>query len=296
MEPLELLDQIKRTAVVAIASDDRLMERLVLKGGNALDLIYGISLRASLDLDFSCNGDLSDIPDLQNRLQHLLDEAFAHRDLRVIDLNVRDVPPGMTDDVRDFWGGVKIDFKLTTAGDHARQFTIEDLRRRALVVGDNNSTRFNIDISNHEFTDGKVPRSIEGYRVFVYTPAMIVCEKLRAICQQLPAYGAIVNRHRPGSSRARDFVDLHLLCEAQPVDFQGKAFHDRLRSTFLAKRVPLGFLGQIESQRDFHAQTFTQVQATMKAGFHLRDFDFYFAFVLDLVAQLQPLWVEDAPS
>jgi predicted nucleotidyltransferase component of viral defense system len=29
------------------------MDQLVLKGGNALDLIYGISTRASMDLDFS---------------------------------------------------------------------------------------------------------------------------------------------------------------------------------------------------------------------------------------------------
>ena len=45
------LDRIKRLAIVAMFSDDGLMEKLVLKGGNLLDLVYGISTRASLDVD-----------------------------------------------------------------------------------------------------------------------------------------------------------------------------------------------------------------------------------------------------
>lgn len=39
------LEKIKKLAIVAVFSDDELMERLVLKGGNALDLIHGISTR-----------------------------------------------------------------------------------------------------------------------------------------------------------------------------------------------------------------------------------------------------------
>ena len=49
--------QIKKLAVIAMFSDDELMGRLVLKGGNAIDLIYRLSSRASVDVDFSIEND-----------------------------------------------------------------------------------------------------------------------------------------------------------------------------------------------------------------------------------------------
>ncbi len=36
------LKDIRRLVIVALFSDDELMEKLVLKGGNALDVIYNI--------------------------------------------------------------------------------------------------------------------------------------------------------------------------------------------------------------------------------------------------------------
>ncbi|MHC4757027.1 MAG: nucleotidyl transferase AbiEii/AbiGii toxin family protein [Planctomycetota bacterium] len=50
---LEKIQQVKRIAIIALFSDDDLMEHLVLKGGNALDLIYEVAQRSSLDLDLS---------------------------------------------------------------------------------------------------------------------------------------------------------------------------------------------------------------------------------------------------
>ena len=49
---LDRIEKIKRLAIIAMFSDDDLMERLVLKGGNALDIVYEIGSRASMDLDF----------------------------------------------------------------------------------------------------------------------------------------------------------------------------------------------------------------------------------------------------
>jgi hypothetical protein len=54
---INLVSKIKRLVIIALASDDELMESLVLKGGNAIDLAYppakkGLS-RASYDLDYS---------------------------------------------------------------------------------------------------------------------------------------------------------------------------------------------------------------------------------------------------
>jgi predicted nucleotidyltransferase component of viral defense system len=54
---LARVEQIKKLAVISMFSDDVLMERLVLKGGNALDLVHRISTRASMDVDLSMPGD-----------------------------------------------------------------------------------------------------------------------------------------------------------------------------------------------------------------------------------------------
>ena len=45
---LQRLEKIKKLVIIAIFSDDEFMERLVLKGGNALDLVHHITPRASL--------------------------------------------------------------------------------------------------------------------------------------------------------------------------------------------------------------------------------------------------------
>jgi hypothetical protein len=42
---------IRKLTITALFSDDVLFEQLVLKGGNAMSLIYHISPRVSLDLD-----------------------------------------------------------------------------------------------------------------------------------------------------------------------------------------------------------------------------------------------------
>ena len=46
-------DDIKKAIVLGLFSNDYLLEKLVLKGGNALSLVYSISTRASLDIDLS---------------------------------------------------------------------------------------------------------------------------------------------------------------------------------------------------------------------------------------------------
>ena len=50
IEYAERVEEIKRLALIAMFSDDDLMQTLVLKGGNAMDLIYNVGHRASRDL------------------------------------------------------------------------------------------------------------------------------------------------------------------------------------------------------------------------------------------------------
>lgn len=61
-------DEIRRVTITALFSDEVLFEHLVLKGGNALSLVYGLTDRTSLDLDFSMDADFPDIEDARRRL------------------------------------------------------------------------------------------------------------------------------------------------------------------------------------------------------------------------------------
>jgi hypothetical protein len=56
---LERLEAIKRLAIIAMFSDDMLMEEFVLKGGNALDLIYRVAPRPRWTLISRCQGSLT---------------------------------------------------------------------------------------------------------------------------------------------------------------------------------------------------------------------------------------------
>jgi Nucleotidyl transferase AbiEii toxin, Type IV TA system len=283
-------DRIKKLVVIAMFSDDLLMDEFVLKGGNALDLIHRISTRASVDVDLSIGGEFPGGSDeLIRRARAALTTTFAEAGYGVIDVRIADRPKALSADVADFWGGYRIEFKLIEL-DRAAELEGDEerLRRNAINLGQ--GTRFFIDISRNEYIDGKEMRELEGYVVFVYSPVMMVCEKLRAICQQMPEYEAVVHRGRPGAPRARDFLDVHAIVTRFAVSLQQPDNEEVLRQIFLAKRVPLRLLRGIEQYRDFHRADFEAVRQTVRPDTKLETFDFYFDFVVSLVQELKPLW------
>ncbi|MCU0895943.1 MAG: nucleotidyl transferase AbiEii/AbiGii toxin family protein [Burkholderiales bacterium] len=281
------LDRIKKLVVIAMFSDDELMEQLVLKGGNALDLVHRVSTRASMDIDFSMARDFpGGAAALFARIERALRSTFQPEGLVVFDVTFEERPRSVSVDLEHFWGGYSVNFKLI---DQARYDqlagNLDAQRREALRIG--TAGKFEIDISRYEFTEGKQRRSLEGYQVFVYSLEMIVFEKLRAICQQLPEYGVTIRRGRPGSSRARDFVDIWALCEHCTVDLFSSASLELLVQIFNAKQVPLAFLKRLEQQRDYHRDSFRAVRDTVRPEFPLSEsFDVYFDYVLGLAGRL----------
>ena len=100
--------------------------------------------------------------------------------------------------VADFWGGYKVTFKvLDQKTYHANQGNIDHQRRLAIPLNPGNSTNFELEFSKYEYVGKKAEARIDGYTIYVYTPEMIVFEKLRAICQQLPEYANIIKSHSP---------------------------------------------------------------------------------------------------
>lgn len=78
-------NEIRRIAITALFSDDMLLDRLVLKGGNALSLVYELTSRTSLDLDFSMANDFDDFADARERIFRALRDRFDSRGYVVFD-------------------------------------------------------------------------------------------------------------------------------------------------------------------------------------------------------------------
>jgi len=286
----QLLTQIKSLAIQAMFSDDELLEQLVLKGGNAMALVHQISARASVDLDFSLKHDFSEsLEVVQERIRRALIYTFRASGFEVFDFKMVEKPKTLSPGMQTFWGGYGVEFKLVTASVHAQHSAdIEMLRRLAINLGQ--GTKFLIDISRFEYVYDKQEWEFEGTLIYVYSPMMIVCEKLRAICQQMEEYAQIVKRGYAGSARPKDFVDIHTLLHALDLDFTGEEMQRILVPMFEAKRVPLLLLGQVKDQYDFHVTGFPSVVATVAPDFDLKEFRFYFDYVTDLIDRLKPFW------
>lgn len=283
------LDAIKKAVIVAMFADDDLMDILVLKGGNAMDLVHQVNSRASVDLDFSMKDDLD--PDAAlGKIERALQSTLSLHGYHAFDIKMTVRPGQMPDDLASFWGGYLVEFKLISEKRAAEvNHDVDTMRREAILLGE--GSKFTIDISRHEYVEDKERHDLDGYTIYVYSPEMIVCEKLRAICQQMPEYGLIVKRSQRdrGTQRARDFVDIEALVTMFGVDLASARAQETITQMFSAKRVPIDFLFSIQEARDFHAQGYEQVRATMKPGVRVHPFDHYFAFVLQEVKKLEPL-------
>lgn len=286
-EELTALERIKKLAVTAMFSDDELLEELVLKGGNAMALIHKLTSRESVDLDFSMRHDFpGGVESVQRRIEVALQRTFRPAGYEPFDFKMEEKPAHVSADLAGFWGGYAVEFKLVSNEQFAVQKdNLEQLRRSAISIGQ--GRKFLIDISRFEYVDDKEQTELDGYRIYVYSPLMIACEKLRAICQQMEEYAPVVRRNnRPGSQRARDFLDIYTLVEALALDLVSPKAIDMTREMFRLKRVQLDWLANIEKYRDFHRQGFPAVQATVNRKLQLKEFDFYFDYVVSIARQV----------
>jgi len=274
--------EIRRTAITALFSDDVLTEYLVLKGGNALDLVYGITSRTSLDLDFSMSQDFEDLSDARDRLFASLRDRFDAVGYVVFDEQLASRPDLVGADEKPWWGGYELSFKLIERQKyHQLKDRLDKLRINSLVIGSGEKRSFKIDLSKCEYTDGKAEYEIDHFRIYVYTPAMIAIEKLRAICQQMPVYPHTGNRR----ARARDFYDIYKVVNFCGLDLSTDENAALMQHIFSAKQVPLSLLGKITEQREFHRPDWAAVVAATKED--LYNFDVYFDFVTAEVDRLK---------
>jgi hypothetical protein len=112
-------------------------------------------------------------------------------------------------------GGYEAEFKLMETDKYNQMKNDMDrVRRESLVIGDGQQRIFRVQVSKYEYCGGKVERNLDHYSIYVYTPEMIVIEKLRAICQQMPEYP----QRRYAAARARDFYDIFSTVKAANIE------------------------------------------------------------------------------
>ena len=81
-------------------------------------------------------------------------------------------------------------------------------------------------------------------------------------------------------------MDIQTLVAHYKLSMTNRENLELVRLVFSAKRVPLSLIGKIKDFQDFHRPDFESVRDTVKPGVALRDFDFYFNFVLHMADEL----------
>jgi predicted nucleotidyltransferase component of viral defense system len=279
------IQEIKRLVIIALASDDQLMETLVLKGGNAIELLQTVSgklSRASYDLDFSMADDFdNELEEISGRIKKTLSQTFSENGLVVIDFKFASKPSSIGAALKDFWGGYNIEFKLITPEQLAKATgDTKKLSGQAIPMFPGGSSRIEVEISKYEFVEGKKEMDVDGYTMYIYSPEMIVFEKVRAICQQLPEYRDIIPSHAP-RPRARDFYDIHLIMTQHKIDPATQENKQLLTNIFAAKRVPLAFIQRIKDNLEIHRLDWQSVLDTLSAKEDVKDFDFYVSYTVE---------------
>lgn len=275
------LAAIRRLVIIAMFSDDVLFGRLVLKGGNAISLVYGYGGRGSLDVDFSIDGDFDDLEDAARRIQAALADRFRAAGYVLFDFNF--APRPATGGKDDRWGGYRVQFKIIERRKYdGLSGDLEAARRNATVIGQLQKRIFTIDLSKWEFCGGKVNREMQQYMIYVYTPVMLVLEKIRALCQQMDEYALRGDK----SARARDFYDIYVLMKEAKINLETEDTLELTRQIFAAKDVPVDLIRKLPDYREFHRLDWPSVQDTVTGP--LESFDFYFDFVISVTKSLEP--------
>ena len=289
---MDTINKIKIIIAKSLASDDELLEMLILKGGNAISLGYGLSDRPSYDLDYSLEDDFEDVEEVSQRLKKLIEDGFAVNGYVMFDFEFKDKPKTQSQNM-DFWGGYNVTFKLITNEEFKRiNYDLNEARSKyAIKLNPGGSPKFSIDISKFEYIDKhKVAKDLDGVQLYIYAPELIVAEKLRAICQKLPEYTTdILKQKAPNheKARARDFYDIYILTQYFPFKHDTLDFIDTLKHVFDAKRVPYEYMKRVRGMYETHRQDFESLKATITdKEAKEKGFDFYFDYTMELFEKI----------
>lgn len=275
--------EIRKLAIQSLFLDDDLSDILVLKGGNALSIL-DLTRRGSFDLDFSLYECSLEDEELEEKIKQAVTEFFEENDLKIINFKFLVKPKKEVAPKLYKWGGYAIEFKFLPFDKYETitQTVQEATRSKAYaqeyanITGTNDPVK--IELSKNEYCKGFNEKPFEDITLKVYSPCMIIFEKLRAICQQMQEYTLRANK----ASRARDFFDIYTVNKAYQIEHRTAKDKDELKelcqNIFAVKEVDINLLENIEEYREFHKQSFPTVIDSVLEDERkdLHEFDFYF--------------------
>ena len=143
------------------------------------------------------------------------------------------------------------------------------------------SSKIEIEISEYEYCDSAEKVELDGSIITCYSTALLILEKLRAICQQHPRYP-----HGKLKNRARDYFDIYQLVKKHRSDELYPELRHHLPQVLTAKDVSVDLLKEIFEPEfvEFQASHFASVEATVKET--MEPFDFYLEQLRLLVSDL----------
>lgn len=284
-------EEIRNTTLKAIYSQEVLLDTLVLKGGNALRL-HEITSRESQDLDFSVAESIRLTKENEGKiLENAISESFLEKGYFVNSFIFDDKPKKRKDSLPPFWGGYSISFSILDKEIYKEKIekyksNPSNLNKYAESLSDG-SKKIEIDISYDEFIQEKVPMNLEGTTIFLYSPLMIVYEKIRASCQQLDDY-----KLTSPKTRARDLYDIYkTLTNPKQVELRSEILNQKnlyiFESIFKAKDVPYSLLLKLEQKREELEEDYNvRVRPQIPNNEDDVDFDYLFEYNLELFNEL----------
>lgn len=275
--------EIRKLAIQALYLDDDLSEILVLKGGNALSILE-LTRRGSFDLDFSLYECALDDEELENRFRTAIENHFEENDFKIIKFEFSKKPKKEIAPMTFKWGGYSIKFKFIKIDKYSEltKNTSDKTVKSAYAQEYVNMTGTNdpvlIELSKNEYCKGFNEKEFEDITLKIYSPWMIIFEKLRALCQQMDEY----TLRKTTSQRARDFFDIYTTSKAYVLDrvsLKDKAeLSELITNIFEIKEVDINLLEILENYREFHRSSFQKVIDSVLEDERkdLMDYDFYF--------------------
>jgi len=282
-----LANDYRLLAVKAIFSDDNLMEIVTLKGGNAMQLLE-LTNRASQDLDFSIKQGIKMSEEVEGALfKKSLERIFQEYELTVIDFKFTNKPKKAKSILPPYWGGYFIEFKIIK-NEHYEKYK-EDRQKMSTMAEsmEENKKKIEIDISLEEYTEPRISLELDEYTIYLYSPLMIVYEKIRALCQQLPDY-KLASKEK---TRARDLYDIYSAIVQPNSNLREEILDEKnlyiLREMFATKEVPYDLMlklknYKVELAKDYNERVIPQIPT----GEEIPDFEFLFEYNLEIIEQL----------
>jgi predicted nucleotidyltransferase component of viral defense system len=100
------LKEVRTRILIALFSDDELMDALVFKGGNALALVHKVGSRASVGMDFSMEAPFPDLEKTRARVFEVLKREFGSIGYVVFDEKFENKPSQRSRGQPEWWGGL----------------------------------------------------------------------------------------------------------------------------------------------------------------------------------------------